>query len=410
VKERRIGVALVPALLAAIVTAVPASAGPASAGPVAARPGQAGDRAEFVFASGLDHGPVEGSSPGMHQTDGPGTTLEWQSAVRRTGTGAYHAVGGDLQGDETIGNQVSSTPFGGLEVWVGGAFRFGSFPEADGVWLIATVPSDGVAGADDKPVVSIASTGRLRLTGSNSRDRFVQTSFRLERNRWYYLVLHGRNGPGQTQQLFVYRGRTGRLIERLDLVMDVTGSFVNRLTKWGFGTSQDSTGLEYWLDDLYHARGGSNPGPVRVVPRAATGATGGFAAVGAPTADAAIDDVDPDGNTTYIEGSGGDAATFRLTPLSPGRGERVLLVQATGIGRSSSSDAASAGVGVSIAGRSYEASVALPAAFAPVGAAWAVNPSTDRPWRRRDAFAGALVAAGDEVRFTAMWWDVVYRS
>jgi hypothetical protein len=183
----------------------------------------ASDPPEFLLASGLDHGPVEVSVPGMHQTDGPGTSLDWQRRIRRTGTGAYHAVGGDLQGDETIGNQASSLPLGGLEVWAGGAFKFVSFPNAvDAVWLLAAVPTDGDAGADNKPVVSIGANGRLRLTGSNTPDVFAESRPLVE-GRWYALVLHGRNGVGQTQQLFVYNGRTDRLIERVDLVLDVTG-------------------------------------------------------------------------------------------------------------------------------------------------------------------------------------------
>jgi hypothetical protein len=372
----------------------------------------AGGPPGFVFVSGLDHGPVGAASPGMHQSDGPGTVLEWQDEIHRTGTGAYHAVGGDLQGDETIGNQASAMPFGGLEVWVGGAFRFASFPDEDeDVWLIATVPSDGVLGADDKPVVSIDSAGRLRLSGSNSR-LSVRARRPLSEDRWYSLVLHGLNGVSRTQQLFVYNGRTDALIERLDLEIDVTGSFVNQLTKWGFGTSQDSSGLEYYLDDVYHARGGGNPGPVRVFPRAATGSQGnGFVAVGAPSPDEAVDDEAPDADATYVAGRGFGTTVFPLAALPRRRGERVRLVQVTAIGRSASSSELSALVGIRVDDGTFSDPVTLGPEYRPAVAMWAANPSSGGRWRVRDRISGIVEDPdpnADEMRFTAIWWDVVY--
>jgi hypothetical protein len=400
---RRAGVRTVGAAAVALMLASPTASIAGARGPA--------DPPEFLLASGLDHGPVEVSVPGMHQTDGPGTTLEWQRRIHRSGTGAYHAVGGDLQGDETIGNQASSLPLGGLEVWTGGAFKFASFPDAaDAVWLLATVPTDGEAGADNKPVVSITGNGRLRLTGSNTPDVYAQ-SRPLVAGRWYALVLHGRNGVGQTQELFVYNGRTDRLIERVDLVLDVTGSFVNRLTKWGFGTSQDSTGLEYYLDDVFHARGGTNPGPVRVFPRGPAGASGsGFEAVGATAWDQAVDDRVPDGDATYLASAAGQgSAAFDLDVLGrAARGLRVHLVQVTAVGRSASSEAIAAQVGVLVGSDRYVEAMTVRETYAARRLAWAENPSTGAPWRVRDAFSGVVEDDGaGELRLTAIWWDVV---
>jgi hypothetical protein len=402
---RRTGVRTVGAAVLVLLLASPpaAIAGLRGAG--------ASDPPAFLLASGLDHGPVEVSVPGMHQTDGPGTSLDWQRRIRRTGTGAYHAVGGDLQGDETIGNQASSLPLGGLEVWAGGAFKFVSFPNAvDAVWLLAAVPTDGDAGADNKPVVSIGANGRLRLTGSNTPDVFAESRPLVE-GRWYALVLHGRNGVGQTQQLFVYNGRTDRLIERVDLVLDVTGSFVNRLTKWGFGTSQDSTGLEYYLDDVFHARGGTNPGPVRVFPRAAESAHGsGFEAVGAAAWDEVVDDAVPDGDATYLAGAaGGGDAVFELEAIArTARGDRVYLVQVTAVARSASAEEITAQVGVRVGSDRYVESVTMRDTYAARLLVWAENPSTGSPWRVRDAFTGVVEDGGSgEMRLTAIWWEVV---
>jgi hypothetical protein len=402
---RRTGVRTVGAAVLVLLLASPpaAIAGLRGAG--------ASDPPAFLLASGLDHGPVEVSVPGMHQTDGPGTSLDWQRRIRRTGTGAYHAVGGDLQGDETIGNQASSLPLGGLEVWAGGAFKFVSFPNAvDAVWLLAAVPTDGDAGADNKPVVSIGANGRLRLTGSNTPDVFAESRPLVE-GRWYALVLHGRNGVGQTQQLFVYNGRTDRLIERVDLVLDVTGSFVNRLTKWGFGTSQDSTGLEYYLDDVFHARGGTNPGPVRVFPRAAESAHGsGFEAVGAAAWDEVVDDAVPDGDATYLASAAGRGdAVFELEAIArTARGDRVYLVQVTAVARSASAEEITAQVGVRVGSDRYVESVTMRDTYAARLLAWAENPSTGSPWRVRDAFTGVVEDGGSgEMRLTAIWWEVV---
>jgi hypothetical protein len=175
--------------------------------------------------------------------------------------------GGNLaDGDADIFNHARANPFGGLEVWAGGAFYFVTFPQPTGggpVWLIATVPTDGVLGADDKPVAAISSNGRLMLVSSNI-EHTSELDVALQRNRWYYLVVHGVNGMARTQELYLYDGTSGALLGRTSVEFDVTGTFTNQLTKWGFGTSQDSTGLEYFLDDIYHAKGPTNPGPLRM--------------------------------------------------------------------------------------------------------------------------------------------------
>jgi hypothetical protein len=373
---------------------------------------------QLVFASGLDHGLVSATTPGMHQSEAPGVVLEWQSAVARTGTGAYHAVGGIVRGDETIDNEARALPFGGLEVWAGGAFRFTSFPTTGTyVWLLATVPTDGVLGADDKPVVSIGSSGRLRLSGSNSPASYVESHTVLSRNRWYDLVVHGRNGVARTQQLYIYDGQTDALLERLDLTLTVAGTFRNRLTKWGFGTSQDATGLEYYLDDIFHARGPTNPGPVRVFTRTAiaTQATG-FSAVGAPTGNTAVDDCAPDADATYIASAPDAAAhTVRFTlapaPLAPGNG--VYAVQEFSIGRSATPRSLSAQAGITAGGVDSTSLVTLTTSYAVKRAVYLTNPFTGQPWSLTAAngFSGVVKdvdAAADQMRFTTVWWEVVY--
>jgi hypothetical protein len=192
--------------------------------------------------------------------------MEWQHTVVRTGTAAYHLRGGDLtEGDVDIWND-GTMPFGGLEVWVGGAFCFLSFPGpqvSEAVWLVATTPTDGVRGTGDKPVAAMAPSGKLEIAGSNS-GLSSELDIPLQAGRWYYIVLHGVNGVVATQELYLYDGSTGDLLGSTGIVLDVTGPFRNPVTKWGFGTSQDSSGLEYYLDDIYHISGSTNPGPLRV--------------------------------------------------------------------------------------------------------------------------------------------------
>lgn len=223
---------------------------------------------DLVYTQGFEDGPVgPENTPGLRTTSHPDVVVEWQRTVVRTGQGAYHMRGGDLSnGDADIFNHGRVNPLGGLEVWAGGAFYFTSFPVFTGsrpVWLLATVPTDGILGADDKPVAAISSNGRLILISSDT-EHTAELDVPLQRNHWYFLVLHGVNGIGRTQELYLYDGTTGALLGRASVAFDVTGTFRDQLTKWGFGTSQDSTGLEYYLDDIYHARGGVNPGPLRM--------------------------------------------------------------------------------------------------------------------------------------------------
>ncbi len=409
--------AFVAATILLSVTWVSQGVAGAKGGPPPPPPPPAGS-VEIVFATGLDHGPVQSTVPGLHQTDAPGAVMEWQTSVTRTGAGGYHAVGGNVQGDHTIDNLTRALPLGGLEVWAGGAYRFRSFPSTSAqVWLLAAVPTDGVLGADDKPVITIGSSGRLRLSGSNSAStNFVQSQTVLARDHWYDLVLHGKNGVSQTQQLYIYDGQTDALLERLDLTLTVAGSFRNRLTKWGFGTSQDSTGLEYYLDDIFHARGAVNPGPVRVFTRTPTGTTTtGFASVGTATGNDAVDDCAPDADSTYIASAadaGSHAATFALAqvPLSAGSG--VYTVQVFSVGRSAASRSLSAQVGVSIGGVDSTTPVLLGSQYEVRRTVFSANPVSGQSWTIAvaNAFSGVVKdadAAADQMRFTTLWWEVV---
>src|SRR5688572_22214722 len=83
-----------------------------------------------IYDQGFESGPINGTNtPGLVVSTQPGVTVEWQTSIARTGSAAYHFVGGPLQGDGTIRNQSGTLPFGGLEIWVGAALRFESFPD-----------------------------------------------------------------------------------------------------------------------------------------------------------------------------------------------------------------------------------------------------------------------------------------
>src|SRR5205807_2142996 len=135
--------------------------------------------------------------------------------------------------------------------------------------------------------------------------------------RWYYLVLHGLNGLAKTQQLFIYDGDTGRQLDVVNLTFDVTGTYKNQLSKWGFGTQQDATGLHYYLDDIFFSNGTRHVGAMRVVPRTpvATTASGTFTPVGADTVDHAVAEVPVDGDTTY---SRSDITSTQARPAAIG--------------------------------------------------------------------------------------------
>jgi hypothetical protein len=282
---------------------------------------------------------------------------------------------------------------------------------------MATVPSDGIVGADEKPIASITSSGRIRLSGSNSPGTYAESQTVLRLDRWYYLVLHGRNGVGQTQQLFLYDGESDAPLERLDLAFTVAGGFRNRLTKWGFGTSQDSTGLEYYLDDIVHVRGPVNPGPVRVFSRTpvATQAAG-FATVGASSGNEAVDDCAPDADASFIASAAdgaGHSALFTLLPAPMTPAHRVYAVLVSSVGRSASSRSLTAATGMRIGGTDATSPVVLATTYGTRQTMYRVNPATGQPWSIGEAngFTGLVKdvdGLADQIRFTTVWWEVVY--
>lgn len=217
---------------------------------------------ELVFTATLD----QPTTPGLNIGSDPAVTLEWTDTVTRTGAGAFHFVGGNITaGDaDIINSPAKNRPLGGLEVWTGGAFRFESFPDSGNIWIMVTVPTDGIVGAGNKPTVGITPAGKLRLMSSNGgASIYTESAMTLQTGEWYYLLIHGLNGQDAQQQLLIY-DNADNLLETVNLTLTVNGTYKNRVAKWGFGTSQNSTGLEYYLDDLSHFRGSDNPGPQRV--------------------------------------------------------------------------------------------------------------------------------------------------
>jgi hypothetical protein len=276
-----------------------------------------------------------------------------------------------------------------------------------------------VVGAGNKPVAAISASGRVRLTGSNTPTVYAESQTVLARDRWYYLMLHGRNGVSQVQQLYIYDGQTDALLERLDLPLTVSGTFVSRLTKWGFGTSQDSTGLDYYLDDIVHARGPANPGPVRVFARTPVGTLAtGFSAVGAGSGNEAVDDCAPDADSSFIASAGdtgSHAAVFTLAPAPLAPSSRVYAVQVSSVGRSTTGRTLTGQTGMRLGGLDATGSVSLVAAYSTRQTVFTTNPTTGQPWTVADAnaFSGLVKDADaltDQMRFTTVWWEVVYGS
>jgi hypothetical protein len=83
--------------------------------------------------------------------------------------------------------------------------------------------------------------------------------------------MHAKNGANQRQEAFIYDGDTGQLLDSLSLTMTVSGSFRNKIVKWGFGTRRECTGLNLYVDDLLFVRGSVNPGPAAWFPRSPSG-------------------------------------------------------------------------------------------------------------------------------------------
>lgn len=222
-----------------------------------------GGGTELVFSATLD----QPTTPGLAIGSDPAVTLEWTSTVTRTGAGAFHAIGGNITaGDADIINKPAKTwaALGGLECWTGGAFRFESFPNSGNIWIVVTVPTDGILGVGNKPTVAVTPSGKLRLMSSNNGNQiYSESAMTLQAGQWYYLLIHAVRGIDQTQQLYIY-DNADNLLETLNLTLNTTGGQKDKVAKWGFGTVQNSTGLEYYLDDLAHFRGSDNPGPQRV--------------------------------------------------------------------------------------------------------------------------------------------------
>lgn len=209
----------------------------------------------LTVSNDFEGGPVSGGR--YRLSSSPGSTVTWQQGTAHSGTAAYRLVGGNqLQSDGTGESAIMwwpprPDPDGlGLRQVVTGWYRFESFPVQDTrpVWLMVTVPTDGVAGADNKPVVAVTQSGQLALAGSNGGGR-VDTRTALAVGRWYQIELHAENGTDAVQRLVV-RDATGTVIEEVSLALGVTGTYRNRVTKWGFGSRQDAEGTTYTLDDI----------------------------------------------------------------------------------------------------------------------------------------------------------------
>lgn len=215
---------------------------------------------ELIFAATLDQ-PTHACA---YVGSDPNIVLEWTDVITSSGVGAFHAVGGNIvSGDaDWLNSPTKRCPLGGSEVWTGAAFYFVSFPNEglNPVWLMVTVPDNNVNGSGNKPTAMITSAGKLRLGSSNNGGvPYTESVIILETNHWYYLILHGLYGQDANQQLLIYDGEA--LIETLDLTLTGCCSQAKKVAKWGFGTTGDSTGLEYYFDRLCHYRGDTNPGP-----------------------------------------------------------------------------------------------------------------------------------------------------
>jgi hypothetical protein len=95
-------------------------------------------------------------------------------------------VGGDLTGEMSLVGGIGNGPFGGLELWIGAAFRFVSFQQQGllPMWLMAAAPTDGILGADMKPVIAVTSDGHLQLTDS-AETITATSSLVLALHKWY---------------------------------------------------------------------------------------------------------------------------------------------------------------------------------------------------------------------------------
>lgn len=216
---------------------------------------------ELVFTATLD----QPAHPCANVGSDPNVVLEWTNVVTSSGAGAFHAVGGNIvTGDaDFIPSPVKRCPLGGAEVWTGGAFYFVSFPDAglNPTWIMVTVPDNGVNGSGNKPTAMITSEGKLRLGSSNNGGNpYTESATTLQTNHWYYLIIHGLYGQDAVQQLLIY-DNTDTLIETLDLTLTGCCAQAKKVAKWAFGTTGDSTGLEYYFDRLCHHRGDVNSGP-----------------------------------------------------------------------------------------------------------------------------------------------------
>lgn len=202
--------------------------------------------ATVEYRQDLNAGPVSSeNTPGLRLSTVPGVVTEWVD-------GTYHMVGAYVDGDASIHNHPRILPLGGLDARVGADFKFVSFPTAGPVWIMGTTPTDGISGADNKPIASIRPDGRLVLHSSNRRSEPAEAvlDYPLALGQWYRIEVHGRNGVNATQEILLYGGCG--VVASAQVAWTVAGKFIAPIDKWGFGTRQDAAGLEYYLDNLYH--------------------------------------------------------------------------------------------------------------------------------------------------------------
>ena len=251
----------------------------------------------------------ESNESRLVKVQGANTTLTWQTAFKRSGVGSWEYTGGNAGGETALNNSGVSA-IDATEGWIGAAFYFDSFTNAGRMYILVwnIAGTSGGTGSNLKPITKVGPDGSLSLGDSAGSTNDTLCTV-LSTDTWYYILMRARtsNGAdGKAQELYVYNGTTGALIASCTKEWDVGAGAASDLLKFGVGTTMNTTGAHFFMEDGVVYKGLlTNPGPQRIYTRrpTAVSAAGNWVAhapLGTPggTIPANIDDVGTDEDAT----------------------------------------------------------------------------------------------------------------
>lgn len=383
----------------------------------------------LAFVVGGNRGDLSDNEYGAVKDVGANTTLVWQTIFKRSGVGSFEFTGGNAGGETSIRNTASEVgAVDASEGWMGAAFYFDSFQSVATLpWLLVwnIAGTSGTTGSAAKPTAKLANDGSLYLgdSGGTSNDTLCHV---LSTHTWYYILMRCRTSNGadaKPQELYVYNGLTGALISApCTKLWDVGAAGATDAFKFGVGTTVNSTGLHFFMEDLVAYKGLlTNPGPQLVYTRrpTATAAANNWTAQ-APLGSAAgtvhenIDDITADGDTTVAQvtnATNPNDLLLDLTTIDIPTGDVVHGVQ-TWVRNRHTGSTPTVHAGVKSGSTTGVSNLGTSASFNDRRTLQATDPATSADWTvaAAEAFQGVIRDADSlnrQIVVTSAAWDVV---